>query len=97
VWTTPAAQNIENPCSSALPRLLAIAGLADQVTTLHVYPLRAVYTSNYAGHPTLVGLRGYPAYQAVVGIAGYNQCDPQLLEWMYGDAARGVTLEPVAS
>jgi len=80
-----------------LAGLLDVAGLAAHVATLHVYPLRAVYTSNYAGHPTLVGLRGYPAYQALVGIAGYNQCDPHLLEWMYGEAARGVTFEPAVS
>lgn len=74
-----------------------IPDLAEHCAAIHAFPARAVYTSNRGGKPTLVGLRGYPAYEALVGISGYNQADPALLEWMYGDVAHGVRLEPAAS
>ena len=78
--------------AAVLPRLFG-PDAAEHVAAVHAYPVRAVYTSNHAGKPTFVGLRGFPAYQALTEIAGYNQADPALLEWMYGDVARGVTLE----
>ena len=75
-----------------LVRLVAGAELAGQVATLHAYPVRAVYTSNQAGKPTFVGLRGYPAYAALTKIGGYNQAHPAILTWMYGAIAQGVAL-----
>jgi hypothetical protein len=54
---------------------------------VHIYPVRAIYTSVYRGKPTLVGLRGYPAYEAISALGAANQLQPALLEWMYGAVA----------
>ena len=75
-----------------LAKLAAGADLAREVSTLHVYPVRAVYTSNREGKPTFVGLRGYPALAAMTALGGTNQAHPALLEWMYGPVASGVTI-----
>ncbi|MET3762182.1 hypothetical protein [Sphingomonas sp. UYEF23] len=76
--------------------VLPMHGLADHIHALHAYPIAANYTSNYAGKPTFVGLRGFPAWDALTTIGGYNQAQPAILGWMYGPVADGVTLEPVA-
>ena len=65
----------------------AADGLATQASAIHVYPVHAVYTSVYAGHPTLVGLRGFPAWEAIEALGGAHQRDAALLEWMYGGVA----------
>jgi hypothetical protein len=75
---------------------LPLDAVAEHVRAIHSYPLAANYTSNYAGRPTFVGLRGYPAWDALTAIGGYNQAQSAILEWMYGEIARDVTLEPVA-
>ena len=62
--------------------------------TVHAYPVAALYTSVYAGRPTLVGLRGYPAYEAIKAFDAVGQREPALLEWMYGPVAQG---EPVTA
>lgn len=56
---------------------------------VHAYPAPAVYTFNYRGAPTLSGLRGYPAVEAIRNLGADHQRDPALLTWMYGDVARG--------
>jgi hypothetical protein len=66
--------------------------LADFVGTLHAYPVTTLCTFNYAGHPTLAGLRGYPAYEALTALGGFHQARPEILEWMYGAVANGVML-----
>ncbi len=75
-----------------LARLITASGAAISaaVSTIHAYPVRAVYTSNQAGKPTFVGLRGYPALAAMRALGGTNQAHPALLEWMYGPVAAGV-------
>ena len=75
-----------------LTRLIGATDLAREVAALHVYPVRAIYTSNRAGRPTFVGLRGYPALAAMTALGGKNQAHPALLEWMYGPVAAGVEL-----
>jgi hypothetical protein len=60
--------------------------------TVHAYPTPAVYTFNYGGHPTLIGLRGYAALAAIRSLGAEHQKDPGLLEWMYGQVAKGVTV-----
>ena len=57
--------------------------------TVHAYPVPAVYTFNYAGKPTISGLRGYMAAQAIATLGAVHQKDAVLLEWMYGDFASG--------
>jgi hypothetical protein len=57
------------------------------IAAIHAYPVRVVYTSVYAGRPTLVGLRGYAAHEAIEALGAANQKDPDLLEWMYGPVA----------
>lgn len=66
---------------------------AAHISTIHTYPVRVVYTSNYNGKPTLVGLRGYPAYEALTALDADNQRQTSLLEWMYGDVAKIGTAE----
>ena len=71
--------------------LLGGAGTAQQsqhLATVHAYPVRVVYTSVYAGHPTIVGLRGYAAYEAITALAAANHLQTPLLEWMYGRPAQ---------
>ncbi|MYH34259.1 MAG: hypothetical protein F4013_04120 [Gammaproteobacteria bacterium] len=60
---------------------------AGPIRTIHAYPVAACYTSVYAGRPTLVGLRGYAAHQAIGALGADNQTEPGLLEWMYGPVA----------
>jgi len=69
-------------------RALPVAGLAEHVSTLHAYPVPAVYTFVHDGRPTLIGLRGYPAQQAIAELGADHARDERLLEWMYGPAAR---------
>lgn len=64
------------------------ADWAGPIRTIHAYPVAACYTSVYAGRPTLVGLRGYAAHQAIRALDADNQTEPGLLEWMYGPVAR---------
>ena len=78
----------EHDVTTALLAAHAAQGLATQVSAIHAYPVRAVYTSVYAGRPTLVGLRGYPAWEAIEALGAAHQRDAALLEWMYGDIAR---------
>lgn len=61
---------------------------AGSIGTIHAYPVAACYTSVYAGRPTLVGLRGYAAHQAIRALGADNQTEAGLLEWMYGSVAR---------
>ncbi len=61
--------------------------LAAHVHTLHAYPVRVVYTSVYEGRPTLVGLRGYAAYEAINALGADNHRQSALLNWMYGSVA----------
>lgn len=74
---------------------LPLKDIATHVQTIHAYPVAANYTSNYAGRPTFVGLRGFPAWDALTAIGGYNQAQPQIMEWMFGPKAVGVTLDSV--
>jgi hypothetical protein len=73
-------------------RLLSDADGVDyqqHVSDIHVYPVPAVYTFVYAARPTLVGLRGYAAYEAIRGLDGANQLQVGLLDWMYGPVVQG--------
>ncbi len=54
---------------------------------VHAYPCPAVYTFNYRGAPTLSGLRGYPAVEAIRNMQADHQRDRVLLNWMYGEIA----------
>ncbi len=67
--------------------------LQAHVHTMHAYPVRVVYTSNYGGRPTLVGLRGYPAYEAIQALGADNQKQISLLEWMNGPVVAGGPIE----
>jgi hypothetical protein len=64
------------------------------VRALHAYPIHERYTYVYGGRPTLVGLRGYAAYQAIREFGATNQKDPRILEWMYGSVVQGGPVEP---
>jgi hypothetical protein len=55
--------------------------------TLHAYPVPAVYTSVFGGRPTVVGLRGFAAHEAIEGLGADQARDPRLLGWMYGAVA----------
>ncbi len=60
---------------------------AAAIATLHAYPVAALYTSVWGGRPTIVGLRGYPAFDAIRSFDAVGQREPALLEWMYGPVA----------
>ena len=63
---------------------------AAEITTIHAYPVPAIYTFNYRGRPTLAGLRGYAAVTAIDSLGAAQHTDQGLLSWMYGDVAAGV-------
>ncbi len=67
--------------------------IRNHVRAIHSYPVNVIYTSNYAGRPTLVGLRGYAAFEAIRALNGVNQETPGLLEWLYGPVAKGGPLD----
>ena len=92
-WIDLVVETIE----AARGLLTAVPGLADHVTTIHAYPVTTLCTFNYAGHPTLVGLRGFPAWDAMRGLGGFHQAQPEILEWMYGDVAKGAVLPAEAT
>ncbi|HEY6455450.1 MAG TPA: hypothetical protein VIY90_09250 [Steroidobacteraceae bacterium] len=64
------------------------------VSALHVYPIAERYTYVYAGRPTLVGLRGYAAYQAIEEFHAANEGDPRILRWMYGTVVQDGPIDP---
>jgi hypothetical protein len=78
---------------SAHGLLTAVPDLGADVETIHAYPVTMLCTFNYAGRPTLAGLRGYPAWEALTSLGGFHQAAPELLRWMYGEIAQGVTLQ----
>lgn len=86
---------VENDAAAA-PLLGAIPDAAEHIREAHAYPVTTLCTFNYNGRPTLAGLRGFPAYDALTTLGGYHQAQPALLDWMYGPIAEGVTLEPKA-
>lgn len=67
---------------------------ARSIAEIHAYPVVSLYTFVYNGRPTLVGLRGYSAYEAIQKFGAANHRQPSLLEWMYGPVAKGGPLEP---
>lgn len=73
--------------------LVIPADLSGYVAAIHAYPVLVIYTSNYAGRPTLVGLRGYAAFEAIRALNGTNQTQPSLLEWLYGPVTKGGPLD----
>ncbi|HEY6455452.1 MAG TPA: hypothetical protein VIY90_09260 [Steroidobacteraceae bacterium] len=64
------------------------------VSAFHVYPVAERYTYVYAGRPTLVGLRGYAAYQAINEFHAANERDPRILRWMYGPVVQDGPIDP---
>jgi hypothetical protein len=62
---------------------------SEDLSAVHAYPVPMIYTFVYEGRPTLVGLRGYPAYEAITHFRASNQTEPELLEWMYGPVIHG--------
>jgi hypothetical protein len=71
--------------AAAAPLLAEIPNLGAHVGELHAYPVEANYCFVYRGLATLVGLRGYAAYEAINGLGATNARAPALLRWMYGD------------
>ena len=75
--------------SDAVARGLLRPGDAEAVHTVHAYPAPVTYTSVCQGRPTLVGLRGYAAHDAIEAMQAHNQKQPALLDWMYGAVVQG--------
>jgi hypothetical protein len=65
------------------------ADWAAEIAAIHAYPTVSVYTFNHGGRPTLAGLRGFAACEAIKSLGAEHQKDPGLLEWMYGAPAEG--------
>lgn len=107
VKTHPVAQQyqawIDLVVDGDVPALLAPALVerTPAIGTVHAYPVAAVYTLVWDGAPTLVGLRGYPAYRAIEALGAEHAKDRALLRWMYGPvvdgAAAGALAEGAAS
>ncbi len=58
--------------------------LATDVKTIHINPIFERYTVVAEGKPTIVGLKGFPAYQTILRAGAANQLDENLLEDLYG-------------
>jgi hypothetical protein len=65
--------------------------LGDVVTTLHAYPVPAMYLFVWDGKATNFGRRGYAAHVAIKSLNAKQALDPRLLEWMYGAIVRGAS------
>jgi hypothetical protein len=74
----------EETCRTMIP-----SGLAEHVSDIHAYPAHVVHTFNYGGRPTLAGLRGYSAVEAIGFLDAKQHRDPALLDWMYGPVTAG--------
>lgn len=72
-------------------------GMRTYVSALHAYPVVERYTYVYGGKPTVVGLRGYAAYQAIEEFAADNQNDARFLQWMYGPVVQDGPLDPAGN
>lgn len=75
--------------SEAAAKSLLISSDNGEIATVHAYPSPDVYTFNYKGRPTLIGLRGYPALKAIRSLGADHQRETDLLNWMYGDVVAG--------
>lgn len=62
---------------------------AQYIQAIHTFPIVARYTMVYDGKPTVVGLRGYPAAQAIEQAGAEIQKSPELLAAIYGDFVQG--------
>lgn len=94
-WIDLTIENDE--AAQILMSSLDTTDVAAHVSTIHAYPVRVVYTSIYAGQPTLVGLRGYPAYEAIRALGADNQKQSALLEWLYGPVAQDGAVDGIKS
>jgi hypothetical protein len=74
----------EDVCRTMIP-----TGLSQHVAEIHAFPARVVHTFNYGGRPTLAGLRGYSAVEAIGFLDAKQHRDPALIEWMFGPVAAG--------
>ncbi len=74
---------------AALRKIMDGIDYREHLSTLHAYPVPSHYTPVYGGRPTLVGLRGYAAYEAIEALNASNQRHPELLTWLYGPVVRG--------
>lgn len=68
------------------------SAFSSNVAVVHAYPTNVVFTFVHNGAPTLIGLRGYAAYEAIKGLNATHHKQAPLLKWMYGDiVAEGQT------
>ena len=69
---------------SVMQRLLTRED-ADAIMDAHAYPIIAYHCFVYEDRPTLAGLRGYPAVEALQALGGNpKQKQLEILSWMYG-------------
>lgn len=66
------------------------------LAAVHAYPVPAYYTFVYDGAPTIAGLRGVAAHEAIAAFGARHQTDGRLLEWMYGPVARAGVADEAA-
>ena len=80
----------------ALRTAFAATGAAEAVfAAIHVQPVTVTYTYVWAGRPTLVGLRGYPAWELITELGATNQAEPP--GYWNGCSARSCTACPTRS
>ncbi|MGN8070159.1 twin-arginine translocation signal domain-containing protein [Mucilaginibacter sp. 22184] len=66
-----------------------LSNMMNELDTIHIYPIYDKYTIMAGGKPTIVGLKGYPAYQTILAAGAKNQLQQQMLDDVYGKVPLG--------
>ena len=61
-----------------------LSEILSDLTTIHIQPVFEKYTIVAEEKPTIVGLKGFPAYQTILQSGAINQLDEKLLQDLYG-------------
>lgn len=65
-----------------------LSGIETDLDTIHINLVSDKYTIMANEKATIVGLKGYPAYQTIMAAGAQNQLNEQLLFDIYGDVPR---------
>lgn len=65
-----------------------LSDILSDLVTIHIQPIFEKYTIVAEGKPTIVGLKGFPAYQTILAAGATNQLNEKLLFDIYGSVPR---------
>lgn len=65
-----------------------LSQIIDEIETIHINPIADKYTIMAKEKATIVGLKGYPAYQTILKAGAKNQLNEKLLYDIYGNVPR---------